>query len=185
MFCKLCEKLYSVSDLQGLTSTMAPLCYYPQPQRPFEVVHMDFSGPYNLSNNRFKYILVMCCRLTRYLILVATTDRTAASVAEALYYGIILKYSAPQVLVSDQAKEFHAELLKQLCKLCSIRQAYITTYHPSSNEIVERPMSIISPILRILTHDHKNTWNKYLPLVESCVNSGYSTTLNDNPFYAL
>ena len=146
---------------------------------------MDFSGPYNLSNNRFKYILVMRCRLTRYLILIATTDRTAASVAEALYYGIILKYSAPQVLVSDQAKEFHAELLKQLCKLCSIRQAYITTYHPSSNEIVERPMSIISPILRILTHDHKNTWNKYLPLVESCVNSGYSTTLNDNPFYAL
>ena len=37
----------------------APLSYYPQPQRPFEVVHMDFSDPNNLSEDMYKYILVL------------------------------------------------------------------------------------------------------------------------------
>ena len=59
------------------------------------------------------------------------------------------------------------------------------SYHPSSNGLVERSMSILGPILRIMTHNNKNDWDKYVPFVESSINTAYCASINDSPFYCL
>ena len=177
--CPLCQ-LY-----KGSLPPPATLNHYPIGRLPFEAIHMDTSGPYNASNNNMKYILVFRDRFTRFTILCPTKDRTSEEVARGLLYSVILPYSSPKVIISDQAKEFLSEVFKKLCKLYSIKTANIVSYHPSSNGLVERSMSILGPILRIMTHNNKNDWDKYVPFVESSINTAYCASINDSPFYCL
>ena len=177
--CSLCQ-LY-----KGSLPPPASLNHYPIGRLPFEAIHMDTSGPYNTSNSGMKYIIVFRDRFTRFTILCPTKDRTSEEVARSLLYSVILPYSAPKVIISDQAKEFLSNVFKSLCKSYSIKTANIVSYHPSSNGLVERSMSILGPILRIMTHNNKNDWDKYVPFVESSINTAYCASINDSPFYCL
>lgn len=69
--------------------------------QPFEVVGIDFTGPFPATPRGNKYVLTF-------------TDHTIESTAEALL-DFIARHGAPSTLLSDQGSQFMSGLIQQLC----------------------------------------------------------------------
>lgn len=54
--------------------------------------------------------------------------------AKALVHHVFLKYGLPEIIVSDNGKNFVSELLAEVNKLFKIKKIFTTKYHPQSNQ---------------------------------------------------
>jgi hypothetical protein len=76
--CPVCQKMSDIK-IQIKTHPFTTSSYY-----PFEVLMMDSIGPLPVDSTGMKYILVIICCFSRYVMLVPTPDTTAISAARAL-----------------------------------------------------------------------------------------------------
>jgi len=83
---------------------------------------------------------------TKFIILVPLRDKTAISVAKAIFEKVFLKFGAEEIL-TDNGGEFRCELLDELCRLMRVARSYTTSYHPSTNELCERSHPTINSML--------------------------------------
>ena len=132
---------------KGNPNKPAPLEIYPSQLLPFHTVSMDIIGPFPVTDEGYKYILVFVDFLSRYIEIVPIKNKSSISVAEALRHRIITRHSCPRVLLSDNALEFTSDVIQNLCKLYGIRKCQIVPYKPSSNGLVERANKSIIAIL--------------------------------------
>jgi hypothetical protein len=116
----------------------APLQPHEIPERPFHKIAVDFCGPYVETNCGHKYVLQIQDLLTRYIMLVPTTDQTALTAAKAIVNRWICQFDIPLVLLSDHGPAFEANLFKAVCDELGIDKVYSTPYHPEANGQVER-----------------------------------------------
>jgi len=87
--------------------------------RPMSVLHADLVGPIPAGSNGkgqhgFQYILSVIDSATRYLWLIPLRNKTAETVANALYEDVIARTSVPSAILTDLGKEFTAEILDRL-----------------------------------------------------------------------
>jgi hypothetical protein len=107
--CEKCQKRHSTPYLRPSEST--PLTTLSAPNQQ---VHADLFGPLITSNNGKKYIVVVKDAFTRYVELVAVANKEAPVIAEAIFNNWICQYGVTAQLVTDQGKEFIANVCQQL-----------------------------------------------------------------------
>ena len=69
-----------------------PITITKTPQKPLDRVVIDTVGPLPVSSNGYRYLLTMICDLTKYLVIVPLVDKTANTVARAIFEKFILIY---------------------------------------------------------------------------------------------
>ena len=89
------------------------------PTAPNQRVHVDLFGPLKTSENRHKFVMVYTDAFTRLCRLTAITDKSAPTVADAIFQWLYL-FGIPQSIVSDQGKEFCNELAEHLYRALQI-----------------------------------------------------------------
>ena len=67
-----------------------------------------------------------------------TKDQKTTTVAKILIEEIICRYGAPKEILSDQGKNFLANLIKNICEYFRINKIQTTSYHPQTNGLTER-----------------------------------------------
>ena len=163
-----------------------PARKYPLPSKPFERVAMDILGPLPLTVNGNKYILVLTDYLTRFSVFYALPDRLTHTVIKALkmYFN---SYDSHEALLSDNAAEFTAGVLKDFCQTYGVRKLEVSPYHPNSNGIVERVNSRILRILKVycVETNKTNDWDEFIQEINSAVNTSFNKSIGDNPFFIL
>ena len=84
-----------------------PVLRYPRSQRPFDLVHVDLTGPLPKSGPQgFEYILVVKDALTQWIELLPLTSKDSREVAHALFNNVYCRHGAVSVYVSDKGAEF-------------------------------------------------------------------------------
>lgn len=93
--------------------------------------------------------------------------RAAVGVAKAIYKRIYLSGRSPRVFQSDLAKEFVAEVMKELIAVLGAKFRHSSPYHPQTNTHVERYNKTLATNLSLLLErkDQKD-WDEYLGEVE-------------------
>ena len=177
--CNVCHRF------KGIQHPPCPYDKYPIPKVPFSTLHMDFLGPLTPTDDKNKYILVIIDYTTRFLILEALPNRKSDNVALTLFKRVILPFSAPKVLISDNALEFTCGVVKALCKLYNTSKIEITSRTPHANGVVERTNQNIASILRILVNESQTDWDSQLFICESAINAAYNQSLGDSPHFAV
>ena len=81
------------------------------PKRALDKVSIDLIVDLPLSHNGNKNILVMVDQLTSRPIARAIPDKDATTIANAVYRDLILQHGAPEILLSDNGKEFSNDTL--------------------------------------------------------------------------
>ncbi|RWR99999.1 pol polyprotein-like protein, partial [Dinothrombium tinctorium] len=175
--CNTCQKIKPQPKKCGKLMPILPGA------RPFEKIGLDIIGmlPTTARGNRF--IIVVTCYLTKFAITKSVKHVTAKDVAEFLLHDLILKYSAFDVLISDNGVQFRSEIIRNLNELFSVKHKFTTPYKPSTAGLVERCNRQILQLIKSYTDKNKHDWDIILPFITHIYNVSYHTSTKFTPFY--
>lgn len=155
------------------------------PALPFEKVGIDLLGPFPKSSTGRRWIIVCVDYLTRYTETAALTSATAADVSCFLLHSVILRHGAPRVVISDRGRQFTADVVEDLLRLCGSTYRHSTPYHPQTNGLTERTNRTLTNMLSLyVSADHKN-WDAVLPFITYAYNTAKHEVTGYAPFYLL
>ncbi len=91
------------------------------------------------------------------------TNQEAQTVATNLVNEWICRFGAPDVIHTDQGRNFEAHLFSDVCKLLDVEKTRTTLYHPQSNGLVERLNRTLLAMLSIKAQKDQEEWEKKVP----------------------
>ena len=153
--CTLCRREKMQSDKYQLQTTEIP-------NRAFGKVSIDLIVDLPVSHNGNKNILVMVDQLTSWPIAIAIPDKEATTVANAIHKDLILQHGAPEILLSDNDKEFCNDTLAYVCQEYGIEQHFTSSYTPRSNGKPENFNKFLKASIRKLCQADHAAWDQVL-----------------------
>lgn len=151
----------------------------------FDRIGIDLIGPLPMTDNGNLYIVVAVEYLSKYVFLKAIKTKTAAEIAMFIFEEIILTHGCPNIILSDNGKEFKNELVEKLCKITEINKKYSSPYRPQTNGLVERTNKTLIAILSKITYKMPERWDEMLKIVAFNYNIRYQESLKHSPFEIL
>lgn len=152
------------------------------PMRFNERVHADLLGPLPKESEEARYVLVLTDAFTKWVELIPLPDKTAANVARAIQDKWICRHSVFDVLVTDQGKEFTANVVKSLRQMCHFQHNTTSAGHPQSNGQCERFNRTILAYMRKYIPSHF-TWVSLLPNLQMAYNTTPQSSHGHTPYY--
>ena len=107
--------------------------------------------------------LVVMDYATRYPEAIPLRKFTTSTVAEEELIGLFARHGIPHEILTDQATNFTAQLLKELYQLIGVRPIRTTPYHPQTDGLVEQFNRTLKEMLRRTLVDDKRSWDLLLP----------------------
>lgn len=139
-----------------------------EPRRSVEVVNlplcqwsMDFLGPLPQTRSGNRHILVVSDLVTKWIELHPTESQTAQETVTAIV-DLVLRYSIPSSLLSDQGTNFMADLTQSLMKALNIRSLRTCPYHPRTDGQTERFNATLVQYLRKFVKENQEDWDEHL-----------------------
>ena len=150
---------------------------------PMQRVALDLFGPLPVTRRGNKYILVVTDYFTRWVEAYSLPNQEAATVARVLVNEWVSRYGAPDVIHSDQGKNFDSQLFKGMCQLLGIHKTRTTPYHPQSDGLVERFNRTLKTLLRIqMKQVPEDMWDEELPLLMLAYRSSVQESTRFTPY---
>ena len=148
--------------------------------------HVDLMGPLTTSTEGHQYILLFIEAFSRWPEIIPIKDSKAATIAKHLYEDIIVRFGAPDVLLSDRGSNFLSRVVQEVCKIFEITRVHTSAYHPQTNAACERTNSTLAQALRTLCEKKEKEWHKFLPGVAAALRTSPSTESTQfTPFFLL
>ena len=87
--------------------------------------------------------------------------------------------------LSDNGTQFKSDLMAEIHRLLSIKALYTSPYHAACNGLVERMNGTLKSILKKLSTDHPQDWDRYIPAALFAYRELPNDTLKFSPFELL
>ena len=99
---------------------------------PMERIAMDILGPFPVTENGNKYILVICDYFTKWVEAIPIPNQEASTVAESGVNKFICVFGVPLQIHTDQGTNFESKLFQEICRL-GLKKTRTTPLHPQSD----------------------------------------------------
>ena len=117
---------------------VAPLGEVEEPTAPFLVTSVDITGPYLISPRKNKYLLSFIDNFTKYVEAFPIPDQSVETCVRVYATQIVTRHGTGSTLITDQGRSFMSSFFKETCRILGIRKLNMSSYHPSSNGMVQR-----------------------------------------------
>ena len=148
---------------------------------PFDHLAMDLGQISMTSQVGNNFILVVTDICTRFTILRAIPDKSAATVARYLYQ-ILSEFGIPKIIQSDNGKEFINSVMTSLKEHCGFTQRTISSYHPQANGAAETNVKIVKQLLNKYTKGDWSEWCIFIPAIQLGMNTRVTRRHFSTPF---
>ena len=135
--------------------------------------------PVSLHNNR--YLLVVQDYCTKWAEAIPMPDQKASRITCELV-KLFSTMEIPQMLHSDQGRNFESMILSQTLEAFGISKTRTTAYHPQGDGMVERFNRSLLQLLRVYTDTQAADWEHYLPLVLYAYRTAVHSSTGVTPF---
>lgn len=174
--CPTCQ-LHSRSD-RPAPNPMYPL---PPPGIPFHTWGIDFMENLPLTERGNKHVLDAVCYATKFHVAKAVPDTSAKTVALFLY-ELMLRFGAPNTIISDRGSGFMSQVLQQYLSYQAVAHFPTTPYHPQGNGAIERIHLVLMPVIERMTEGCPNKWDHFLGAANFVMNTRTHTVTGFSPF---
>lgn len=108
---------------------------------PGDHMAIDLAGPLTTTVKGNQYILIVVDVCTRFVYARAIPEKSSEIVALELY-KLFCDIGFPNILQSDNGREFRNEMLKKLTTQAGVDHRFVTPYHPRANGVAERYVAL-------------------------------------------
>lgn len=159
-----------------------PLGRMPVIGTPFERVAVDIVGPLTPRTDKGnRYILTLVDFATRYPEAVPLPGIETEQVAEALL-DMFSRVGVPREILSDRGSQFTSDMMKEVCRLMSLKQIMTTPYHPQCNGLCEKFNGTLKQMLKRTCAERPRDWDKYVNPLLFAYREVPQTSLGFSPF---
>ena len=148
LLCSLCRREKMQADKYQLQTTGIP-------KRPFTKASIDHNVEMPTSHYGNKNISVMVDHLTSRPVVKAIPDKEATAVANAIFEKPTLEHESPEILLTDNAKEYTINTLACVCQEFGIEQHFTSPYTPRSNGKTEEFNKFLKASIRKFCQENK------------------------------
>ena len=152
---------------------------------PMELVHIDYLTIESNKTDKDINILVVTDHFTRLAQAFVTPSQTASVVAKTLWDKFFMYYGIPEIILSDQGRNFESSLIAELCKLTGVKKLRTTPYRPQTNGQCERFNSTLINMIGTLPLDLKYNWQEHVNTLVHAYNCMDTTATNFSPHYLM
>ena len=151
---------------------------------PMALLYIDHYGKLPKSDRGNEYILTCRDNFTRFVWLIPVTDTRAETVVQALEDNIFKYFGLVDAIISDNARSFTSNVIKDICKKLNIDDKKTVPYCPNPNQS-ERVHRNLGEIMRALISDNQASWDDYLSAITLAFNCAKSRATNFSPYYLM
>ena len=148
---------------------------------PMERIAIDILGEIPETPRGNKYIVVIGDYFTKWTEALPIPNMEACTVAKVLVENVLCRFGIPQVIHSDQGRQFESNLFQEMCKLLGIHKTRTTPYHPQSDGMVERFNRTLAAMLSAYVSENHRDWDEQLPYVTMAYRSTEHETTGMSP----
>ena len=155
-----------------------------QTARAFQKIYIDFLGPYTRSKNQNSYILIVLDHQTKFVLLKALRNATSKLVIKFLTEEVFYKFGVPEVIHSDNGKQFISNEFKIMTETFGIYHMKNASHAPQANASERVNQSILAAIRANLKSDQTD-WDSNLANIECSLRSSVHSSIGVTPYFAL
>ena len=153
--------------------------------RPWEVVGIDLVGKCIESEKGNNWILTIVDHFTRYPIMIPLPDKSAETIAQAIYENLICEHGSPKKILSDRAKELIANSIRVLYDKWGVKLVTTGGYNPEANGACERFHRWLHSAITC-TYDRKTrNWDDLLKPLQFAYRMSVSDVTGYSPYYLM
>ena len=158
----------------------SPLAVY-----PMQIVGIDLMGPFIPSSNGNRYVLVAIDHCSSWVEAYPLQQKTAKCVLNALTQDFFARHGFPEIIISDNGREFTANEVRDYFADSGIRHNVTTPYRPQSNGKTERAIKTLKSMLTKLLDGKRADWEERLAEVLMAYRNSVSVVTGFTPFQLL
>ena len=138
-----------------------------------------------ITNSGYNRVLVMIDHFANYAENVPCRTASPEETCDHLINTRIARHGCRITFQSDKRTASVGELTKELMRRSQVAQAHSSTYHPQTNDLLDRQNRILVSMLRVYYSRYKTDWDRYLPQVMGAYKSTQHSTRGISPYITL
>jgi len=151
---------------------------------PMQKVSLDIAGPFPISKQGNKYILVVNDCYTRWVECYPLPSQDAQTVAHAFVHNFVSRFGVPVSVHSDQGRQFTSDLFKEMCDILGMKKTQTAPFHPAGNAVSERSIKTMMNLIST-NCQNQDEWDKDLPMLTMAYRSTPHDSTGYSPNYAV
>lgn len=181
-YARACEKCKSTKKPNSVLRTTMGKPF--ESQRPFQLLFMDFLGPYPRSLQGNTHLLVVLDHLTKFPIFIPVRQASAALTIDSLEKFVFSLFNVPESIFTDNGSQFLSSTFQDFLSAYGIKHLTTPIYSPQANASERLNQSIIQGIRLQISGEHKR-WDEYLTQIGFALRSTIHSSIGMSPHKAL
>ena len=137
----------------------------PIPTGPWDVVALDFIGPYPQTVDGYKYLLVILDHYSSWPEVIPAKDQSARTIIDSFSKEILSRYGKPRIVINDNGQGFGSNAWSNFLQEQQVSLHKTTPVHPESNGKLERWNRTFKGALAKLLLNEPSKWYSEFPKV--------------------
>jgi hypothetical protein len=127
-------------------------------------IDIDIVGPLTTAQGNYKYVVVAVEYFIKWIEAKPLVTIAAAGLRRLFWQNIICHFKVSRKITVDNVKQFNCHIFKDFCHQMGVKVAFVSVYHPQSNEAVKKANALIFTVIKkTLENQPKGKWEEEPP----------------------
>jgi hypothetical protein len=153
--------------------------------RPFQRLYVDFLGPYPRSRTGNIGVFIVLDHFSKFPFLHTVKNFSTNSIVNFLETQIFHIFGIPEVILSDNGKQFVSNLFHNLLAQYGITHDFTANHSPQSNNSERVNRTIIAAIRAYIKESDQKTWDNDLSAIAASLRNSFHCSTRFSPYFTL